>query len=284
MSPVNSDTSSDASSDIVADAGSSASAYVARPILAALNDLILEPVANEENWHDVNDPDFLLRTVVEGQYRFNNGYEGEPRWYKKPDSDTGSMAVTSYSRSTLLGSSRQSAHAPSLVSLSTLSSKPSLGNRTDSFLQQNVLEEDEYGNLEIPLESRQGRLACDFGFLDCVETFNDVGEWDMHCQSHFRGELPESVRCPFECEWSTTAKSGREAWDQRSIHVGSQHCPLGAVVAGRRPDQSLLRHLWRTRIINDAQFKELRKTGRLTETGQIHLRSANSRRDRRRDR
>lgn len=258
-----------------------ANASVARAELAALNAQHphVERIVDEENWHDTNGPGF--RRFLAEQHRLRDTADRLQRLSKRPGSETSSMAVSVGTMPSAFGSSASVGYPPSLVSNSTDYSSPSLRtSQADSFLELAVLQEGSEGAFRLPTAQREGRLACSFSFLACTFRSDDLTEWDTHCQSHLHGHLPLSLHCPFVCDWSRTANSGQEAWQARQIHMWSAHQRDGHVDTDRRPESSLVQHLWRARIIDDAELKELRKNGRLTDS-QIFLRSAGRERDRR---
>ena len=277
---------SDDDSENEAELGQNAAANAsdAPTALAALRSQNLERLVEEQNWHDKNDPDFRER-VLAARYRIPDGHEQvRQQVIKRPDSETSSMAVSLATRSSAFGSTASVGYPPSLLSSSTGYISNSLQtSRLDSLVQQVLLEEGPGGALEVPAGRTEGRLACSFSFLDCDFRSDDLGEWDTHCQSHLYGHLPLTVHCPFSCDWNKTATAGREAWQARIIHIVSEHRGDGAVDTDRRPESSLIQHLWRKGIIDDAQLKELRSKGRLTGP-QIFMRTAGSARDRRTDR
>lgn len=288
-----SDSRPDSSSDGEAEPGSSANAYVVCPNLATLGRLNNEPVIAEDHWHDEDETGFHRRAIV-GRYRFPTDGREVPRVFSQLPSQTSSMAVSVSSRSTTGESSARSVQAsstsaPSFGFYSTLNSSSSARTKdADVVVQTHVLEEDEDGVPRAPTpEGAEGRLACCFSFLACSFRSDSVKEWDTHSQSHFRGRLPLSVYCPFRrCAWKSTAGTGEEAWHDRRTHIIGEHRGNGVVEVDRRPPSSLIQHLWREQIIDNAQLKELREYGRLTES-QVFTRSAgesHNRRDERRSR
>lgn len=266
-----SDTSSEESSDSEAQSSQAASTHeqVAHSALAAaLQSRDLKKLIDEPNWHDKDKLDFLHRTVVQ-QYRYPAA-QGVRERSESPNSDTSSMAVSIHTHSTPIRSSTPSSYAgssytPSLGSYPTARSGSSVRtSRADSLLEQHLLEVDETGVAQAPSSQNiAGRLACPFSFLECRYRSDNLEEWDVHSQSHLRGYLPKEVHCPFKCAWTNLGESGAAAWRQRILHIVADH-PDDEVDTNSRPKQSLIDHLWRHRLIDDAQKKELIRHGRLT--------------------
>lgn len=271
-------------SDVSAEAGSSASAHaeVAQASLTGLELLEIQRLVDEEHWHNLERPDFHQRALA-AQYSFPLA----PSVASRPDSDTSSMAMAVSVQSlpsvkSALSLYSLSSHIPSLVSGPTAMSGPSIHtSQAASALFFDLLEEDSEGALREPENRVEEGLHCMFGFLGCSQSFAGLERWDTHCQSHLHGHLPWEVHCPFQCAWMQAGTSGKEAWDARMSHVRSVHQGVGVVETDRRPASTLISHLWKHRIIDDAQMKELRKHGRLTGN-QIFLRSERSERRRRR--
>ena len=278
------------SSDDEAELGRDANAQAPASLLAALQTRNLAPLIDEEGWCDKEPSDFQSRTVAEHN-RLASSLQGLSSAHGRTTSSTSSMAVSIHTYNTLdFGGSAPSAYtssnyAPSLVSSSTARSSSTAQSGIPSELFRTYgLEEGEDGVPEVPA-ARDGRLACCFSFLACHDRFNDLAQWDTHCMWHLRGHLPHTVHCPFlQCDWSKSADSGQEAWQQRSIHIVGKHQGVGTVDTSSRPDASLIHHLWRHGIIDSAEQKELRLRGRLTEDQRAFTRSAGPTRDHRRER
>ncbi|KAK3721784.1 hypothetical protein LTR37_002949 [Vermiconidia calcicola] len=237
-----------------AETGPSASA--SQPKIASLHDLArqeLEPLIDEEAWHNQCPPDFLQR-VLATQYQFPSsvGAAGQPR--AGPSSNTSSIEM------------QVSVQSPASTRSNCL------------------LEEVETGALrDATYPGTQGRIPCCFDFLACSFSSSDFEEWNTHCQSHFRGRLPSTVQCPFQCDWKVSRISGYEAWEARTIHITKDHRGVGVIDTKRPPDSALIQHLWKEDIIDNPQMKELRTHGRLTGN-QVFLSSYGPVRERRNDR
>ncbi|GME50424.1 hypothetical protein GTA08_BOTSDO07644 [Neofusicoccum parvum] len=105
---------------------------------------------------------------------------------------------------------------------------------------------------------------CTFGFLGCrFFTAGDEEHWRTHNLSHFHGYAPpRQVECPL-CDFGfEDARDGHRAWAARMSHLAA-HMRLGQTLAASRPDFRLYQHLWSKRIIDDAEYKELRGGGTL---------------------
>ena len=229
--------------------------------LRHLGKLLDHPQAIEEL------PDFHDRLVVL-QYNFAPG-EANGEFLERPDSNSPSMALSVCTASSVfehsVSRSRASSnYSPSLDNGSSAKTGSSVRtSRADSLLQ-NVLETDEDGVLQIPTPSHEvGRLICSFSWLDCRYRSDSLEEWDIHCQHHLRGKLPREAYCPFGCGWTTKCDTGDEAWRERTVHIVARHHD-GRLKVESRPTNSLIDHLRRHKIIDDAQKKELVRSGRLT--------------------
>lgn len=121
------------------------------------------------------------------------------------------------------------------------------------------LLEDNHGVLQRPLNHcRVPMYECVFWFLNCSYASANMEEWKEHCLSHFSlEEPPRSVRCPL-CDFEFESESGRAAWDVRMDHIAYEHFFYGETLRVSRPDFGLFHHLWRNRLINDQDLKELK--------------------------
>lgn len=120
------------------------------------------------------------------------------------------------------------------------------------------LLDDNNGVLERPLvHTRAPYYQCVFWFLECEHLSRDEEQWGTHCLSHFRGEEPPATaRCPL-CEWTTQCEDGWTAWSSRMEHLASSHLTRGETLKNCRPDFDLFQHLWRKRLIDEQDLKEL---------------------------
>ncbi|KAK1072159.1 hypothetical protein LTR74_002733 [Friedmanniomyces endolithicus] len=263
---------SESGSDADAGSSSDSASYVApaarQSTLAALRAQTVQPLINGDGWYGANDDDFQHRFAARG-YQFPGTANSQPRILRRADSDVRSMAVA-HSRSTTLESVSSAGYPPSLGSYLTASGSSVLTAEVDSFLQESYLEEVEGGALEQRLPNR----PCPYSILECTFSSTDLDEWDTHVRFHFKGALPKRCFCPFEgCSWSETAATGQQAWNWRLVHINLQRTAHRIVVpvdAGH-PD---VEHLWRKKIITDAQLKELRQFGRLSADQAAYLSSS----------
>ncbi|KAH9864777.1 hypothetical protein IAQ61_008722 [Plenodomus lingam] len=124
------------------------------------------------------------------------------------------------------------------------------------------LLQENNGILQVPPATDPAHLPpplyeCTFWFLNCTAIFSRFSDWDTHCLSHFRGEEPpRSVQCPL-CDWTTTSPDGTLAWKARMQHLARAHTMIGHTLRTSRPDFLLFNHLWRVRLIDDYDLKEL---------------------------
>jgi hypothetical protein len=121
------------------------------------------------------------------------------------------------------------------------------------------LLEDNNGILEIPrAQFRTPVYECAFWFLNCGYISQNKEEWETHCSSHFRGEEPpQTVQCPL-CDWEVTCDLGRHAWGMRMHHLAYEHTMRGQTLRTSRPDFRLFEYLWRMRLIDAEDLKELK--------------------------
>ncbi|KAK0813179.1 hypothetical protein LTR91_007399 [Friedmanniomyces endolithicus] len=263
---------SESGSDADAGSSSDSASYVApaarQSTLAALRAQTVQPLINEDGWYGANDNDFQHRFAAR-RYQFPGNADSQPRALKRADSDVRSMAVV-HSRSTTLDSISSNAYPPSFGSCLTASGSSVLTAEADSFLPESYLEEVEGG----AFEQRLPNLPCPYSILECTFSSTDLDEWDTHVRFHFKGALPRRCFCPFEgCSWSETASTGQQAWNWRLVHIHLQriaHRTVVPVDAGH-PD---VEHLWRKKIITDAERKELRQFGRLGADQAAYLSSS----------
>jgi hypothetical protein len=160
----------------------------------------------------------------------------------------------------LIHQSAPSAHPPSLRSCYTEATptETSISTGLANHLSGVPLLEDHNGVLELPATQIQTPVyECAFWFLSCGYISRNQEEWITHCESHFRGEEPpQTVQCPL-CEWTASSHDGRISWNSRMQHVAREHTMLGHTLRTSRPDFDLFRHLWRRRLIDDQDYKEL---------------------------
>jgi hypothetical protein len=160
----------------------------------------------------------------------------------------------------LIHQSAPSAHPPSLRSCYTEATPTETSISTglaSHFTGVPLLEEND-GVLELPrTQIRTPVYECAFWFLSCRYISPNKEEWMTHCESHFRGEEPpRSVRCPL-CDWTASCEDGRASWSARMHHLACEHTMLGQTLRTSRPDFDLFHHLWRKRLIDDQDLKEL---------------------------
>lgn len=154
-----------------------------------------------------------------------------------------------------------SAHPPSLRSCITEATptETSISTGLASLFTTGVpLLEEHDGVLELPhTQARQPVFECAFWFLSCGYISRNREEWTTHCESHFRGEEPpRSVQCPL-CDWQCSHGDGWMAWNYRMEHLAFEHTMMGQTLRTSRPDFGLFQHLWRKRLIDTEDLKEL---------------------------
>jgi hypothetical protein len=229
---------------------------IAKYSLATLRHLIpaTHRIIDDARWQ-AGDPGGFEQRFSVTRYYLPPPMEQGPR--STSSSETSSMAMTA--------ATTPSTRPPPLAGLSTAGpiSRPH-PSRVDA---------GESGVLEAPDMSTSQAWQCSFGFLGCEATFDDIEAWNAHCKAHFRGRLPRMVTCPFGCPGSFLGSTGIEAWQERIAHVHRHHEHGGRLRV--RPDQNLICHLWRTRVVTDAEEQELRRCGRLGGNS-VYLESASS--------
>lgn len=160
----------------------------------------------------------------------------------------------------LIHQSTPSAHPPSLRSCYTEATptETSISTGLASHFTGVPLLEENNGVLELPpRQARAPLYECAFWFLSCRYISENRDEWLTHCESHFRGEEPpRTVQCPL-CEWIATSSDGHMSWSARMQHLATAHTMLGQTLRTSRPDFELFHHLWRKRLIDDQDWKEL---------------------------
>ncbi|OMP83918.1 hypothetical protein BK809_0001301 [Diplodia seriata] len=120
-----------------------------------------------------------------------------------------------------------------------------------------------WGRLEQPQMSTMPVYECTFNFLGCHFQTTDETEWRLHSFGHFHGNTPpRSVICLL-CGWEFDHVDGDTAWDARLDHLAA-HVRVGQATDKAPPDFTLIRHLWQKRIIDDAEYKELKGCGSLS--------------------
>lgn len=231
-------------------------------------------------------PDFQQRFNT-SRYSFPLSQQAVPRYTPSVASDTSSMAMTAYSRSSYGSHFSSSSGTPSLISSSGQSTgRCSVGTgRACSILapHQTLLDEDGCIEEEVaPIQTRGG-WSCPFKFLGCHKPLQDMHDFDMHSQFHLKGQLPRAMYCPFQdCAWFANTTSGQETWVDRRQHVQQQH-PEGGSVRDH-VDPALLMHMWQCKLISDAEEQELRSAGCLSGNTIPYMESGGRRAHRRRER
>lgn len=231
-------------------------------------------------------PDFQQRFNA-SRYFFPVSQQAVPRYTPSVASDTSSMAMTAYSRSSYGSTFSSSSGTPSLISSSGQSTgQSSVGTgRASSILLRNQTLLDEEGYVEdtvAPTQTRGG-WSCPFKFLGCHKPLEDMHDFDMHSQFHLKGQLPKTMCCPFQgCEWSSNTMSGQETWVNRRSHIQQYHPNGGFVRDHAHP--AMITHMWQRELISDAEEQELRSAGRLSGNIIPYVESGGRRADRRRER
>ena len=124
-------------------------------------------------------------------------------------------------------------------------------SRASDIPRLRLLVDDDDGTLILDIRPL---FECAFWFLNCQYSSEDEDEWRTHCLFHLRGHPPpKSISCPL-CTFTFSSEDPNLAWNVRSDHVAGHHRSAQSVVHAR-PDFQLFQHLWRKRIVTDAELK-----------------------------
>lgn len=122
-----------------------------------------------------------------------------------------------------------------------------------------ILEQDQSGALVAGPNRRPRILECPFNLLYCLEDFaaSNYREWILHSLTHFGNVNPPRLnKCCF-CEVVFASHDGVQSWHERMDHV-SLHHRHGHALACARPDFQLYTYLWNNRVINDAEYRDIK--------------------------
>lgn len=234
----------------------------------------------EPDWHDdTSELDFHARYVARHQSLPFSPEEQTPRTVRRDSvASASSMAVAVHSHTNSHFDASSSFCAPSLEYSATTRASSSIRTSEASVVRGGLLDENEFGALEVPADTPAPRepwaLQCIFDFLMCPYGSDDFGEWMTHCTSHFRGAARPTISTCIECNWDHT---GAGAWEAKMDHVARYHQyqPRGSM----SKDQTLFRHLWRNRVVDDAQYQVLKTYGRLDGTSDAFVMTQRPRRN-----
>ncbi|CAI6339624.1 unnamed protein product [Periconia digitata] len=190
---------------------------------------------------------------IDGQVPSSTSLASSPPYSRSVRSGT-SMAPA------CIHQSNASTHPPSLYNFSDATpTETSISTGLASHFTGMPLLEEVNGVLEHrPNLPRHPIYECAFWFLSCSYISQNEDEWKTHCLSHFRGEdPPRSIQCPL-CDFHGTWDDGETAWAIRMDHIARMHTSFGETLRTSRPDFHLFQHLWRKRLIDEQDLKELR--------------------------
>jgi len=213
-----------------------------------------------ESW--VRDSASDIHARLAGVVHFeSNASDPESNTPSSPVQCSHARSVASSMAPALIHQSAPSAHPPSLRSCYTEATptETSISTGIASLFTGVPLLEENNGVLELPSSEQihTPMYECAFWFLNCGYISQLREEWLTHCESHFRGEEPPtSVQCPL-CEWAVLSDDGRASWGARMHHLATEHTMRGQTLRTSRPDFGLFMHLWRKRLIDDQDLKEL---------------------------
>lgn len=209
-----------------------------------------------DNW--VREPDFHSRFLNREAFAGSAATTSSPiREFARPNRSPSMARVSLHHYNELT-------NPPSLSSVHTgaddTATESSISTGLASQFTGVPLLDDYNGVLEVPLvHSRSPQYQCVFWFLDCNHIFRDQDRWESHCLSHFRGEEPPlSAQCPL-CDWVSEPDpdDGWTVWGSRMDHLATYHLNIGESLKTSRPDFKLYQHLWRKRLIDEQDLKEL---------------------------
>lgn len=188
----------------------------------------------------------IARPLPDSHHSQMHGHRGQP-----PLTVRTSMQVSG-SNYTRQGS------LPALTYTTSASASAHTSLMLPSVVEQRTLDSD--GVLQLPLPTRRG-LECPFNLLYCTKDFADEEDWVSHSLTHFStGDRdvgpPKRNNCCF-CDTVFESDSALESWGKRMQHVRIHH-HLGHGLAIARPDFELFKYLYDNRLIDDAEYKDLK--------------------------
>ena len=145
-----------------------------------------------------------------------------------------------------------------LTTASSVSSAPSVSSSLGiRYLgPSRILEHDHQGALHIAPLPHQVVFECPFNFLYCLCTFTSLPEWFSHSLTHFKRVTPPPTNICCFCDVIFEASDGMKSWRDKIEHTGIHH-QLGHKLAHARPEFGLYNYLWKTRLIESSEYKDL---------------------------
>lgn len=258
------------------------------PLVRSLDQFAAEevdPLIHHHAWGAQDDaPGFHERFVVP-TYAFAPAPESIPESDLSSNGDGASLAVTAHSHTTL--STMLTRDTPSLDSRSTVPSKSSVRSwGADSAVAGGVLDEEGnlIGGVGLAVQPPNG-ARCLFSFLGCSKVFLDPIACHDHSKSHFQGATPpKTMRCLHsDCDWLIARQHGEETWQATWSHLVCEHNLPGRLInPWKRPDILMIQYLYNIRVIDGAQYQELREYGQLgLDTGAYHTTEGREKHERR---
>lgn len=204
---------------------------------------------------DQNDPIIAQRLAQQSNWPASHLHQGPGCCGSREDLGT-SLLVSSSDCTRRSGTPSQDLPALThCVSMTTRSVSTSIGTR--QLNRQRILEQDPAGILVLPHITEPRALECPFHPLFCLLTFSDLEDWISHSLTHFKNvSPPNSNKCCF-CPADFHCGTGACSWRQRMLHVAFHH-QLGHRLATARPDFELFTYLWNHRLIDDANYRDLK--------------------------
>ncbi|KAK4555711.1 hypothetical protein LTR86_007464 [Recurvomyces mirabilis] len=236
--------------------GDSADArYVTQPPYSFAN-LQTQPYQYPIHRYMGNVEDGRIQAVSASASSFPARADSVPRVFERRGSETASVTATvGSSRTSTWGSVASSSDVPPLSTSSTAPSTISEDDSESSPTHRYHLPDEDSGD-----EVKETVLQCPYGVLGCRKTTTDYGAFEMHCKSHFRGNLPKWADCPFaSCEWSITESSGDLAWNARARHIRSHRSQGETAVRPVASRHEHILHLWRLGLVSTGEQQHLRR-------------------------
>ena len=205
----------------------------------------------------LSDPDDsrMLRTLAQQSTLPNSDRNRRGNNDRPPRTDTGTSLLVGGTE--LTSTHDLAALTTSMRTAATESEPSSFGARQLDISNSRLLAEAEGGVLVVDRASAQGNLECPFNLLFCLKTFSNIEDWVKHSVTHF-GEVgpPESNRCCF-CEAKFNSSSDVHSWAKRMNHIAFHH-QLSCRLAHARPDFELYTYMWNKRLIDDAEYRDIK--------------------------
>lgn len=214
----------------------------------------LQSPAIQDYLDDENEPGILPRLAAQSRWPASHIHQGPGCCGPRDDLGT-SLFVSSSDCTRRSGASQDLPALTRGVSVATRSVSTSVGTR--QLNRPRILELGPGGALVLPPLIEPRVLECPFHQLFCLLTFSNTEDWISHSLEHFKNvPPPRENKCCF-CPEEFRCSTGVRSWRQRMWHIAFHH-QLGHRLATARPDFELFRYLWNHRLIDDAEYRDLK--------------------------